>query len=93
MQRVAYQYLDGRLVRKAWLRPDPDRETPIVERTILGGIRNLTVGYAKEGVWIEEWRLQITGENQTLLPDAIRLEAELETGETLRFVFLTGVRS
>lgn len=93
LQRVSYRLEEGQLIRKAWLRPDPDQQTIVVERVILGGVSDLQVRYSKNGFWESEWRPQIEGESEILLPDAIEITCEFQTGDVLRQVFSTGLRS
>ena len=93
LQRVAYRFENGQLIRKAWLRPDPDRETPLVERVLLSGISDFRISYGKSGFWESEWQSRLVEEDIPLLPDALEIICEFENGDTLRQVFMTGTRS
>lgn len=93
LQRISYRLEDGKLIRKAWLRPDADRQTPTVERVIFDGITDLQIRYAKDGFWDREWRPRIEEEQQVMLPDAIEVICEFQSGDVLRQVFATGARS
>ena len=48
LQRVAYAFDNGTLVRKAWLRPDPVNTTPVVERVLMDDIDQLDIRYRKK---------------------------------------------
>ena len=93
LQRVAYRFEEGQLIRKAWLRPDPDRETPVVERVLLSEISDFRVSYRKSGFWESEWQSRFSEQDEPVLPDALEIICEFENGDTLRQVFMTGVRS
>ncbi len=93
LQRVAYRFEEGQLIRSAWLRPDPDRETPIIERVLLSGLTDFQISYGKNGFWESEWRPRVDGADQVVLPDAFEIICEFENGDRLRQVFLSGVRS
>lgn len=90
LQRVSYRFENGNLIRKAWLRPDPDRQTPHIERIMLSDITDLTVRYAKNGFWNEEWQVRISSEEDILLPDAIEIVSEFQNGDEIRQLFGTG---
>ena len=93
LQRVAYSFEDGELIRKAWLRPDPDRETEIIERVLLSGVQDLRISYSHSGVWLPEWRQQVTDDDRVRLPEAIEIICEFSEGDEFRQVFVTGARS
>lgn len=93
LQRVAYRFEEGQLIRKAWLRPDPDRETPVVERVLLSGMTDVRISYGKSGFWESEWQSRFVEDDLPLLPDALELICEFENGDVFRQVFLTGMRS
>ena len=93
LQRVTYRFENGDLIRKAWMRPDPDRQTQFTERVLLSGITDLSVRYAKDGFWEEEWRLRTSDQDEVLLPDAVEIIGKFRDGDELRQVFATGGRS
>ena len=93
LQRVAYRFEEGQLIRKAWLRPDPDRNTAIVERVLLSGLSDFRISYGKSGFWDNEWQVRFAEQDTPILPDAFEFICEFENGDTLRQVFITGPRS
>ena len=93
LQRVSYRYEEGQLIRTAWLRADPDRETPIVERVLLSNVADFQISYAKGGFWESDWRPRIEDADVPVLPDALQFTFMFENGDALRQVFMTGARS
>lgn len=93
LQRVSYRFEDGQLIRTAWLRPDPDSETPTVERVLLKGISDFQINYGKDGLWESEWRARTESAEDFIMPDAFELICEFENGTVLRQVFLAGART
>lgn len=92
LQRIAYRIEDGQLIRTAWLRPDPDRETPTIERVMLSGLEDVEVQYGLTGTWLPDWRPPDNGEDEVLIPDAIEFVSSFSDAQTLRQVFATGAR-
>lgn len=88
LMRIDYSFDTGQLHRKAWLRPDPTRDTPAVERVLLDGVARLQVRYRAGGAWSSQWRAP--DDPAAPLPDLVELTATLETGETLALSLLVG---
>lgn len=86
LQRVAYVLDDGKLIRKAWLRPDPVRTTPTVERVLLDGIDTLSIRYRQRGAWFDEWPADLAGHH----PDLIQLDLTFAEDDQLRLMYMVG---
>ena len=86
LQRVAFRLEDGQLIRKAWLRPDPVRNTPVVERVLLDGISNLEIRYRQKGVWFDEWPADANGRH----PDLVQLDLKFAGADQLTLQYMVG---
>lgn len=86
LQRVAFRLEDGKLIRKAWLRPDPVRNTPVVERVLLDGISDLEIRYRQKGVWFDEWPADANGR----YPDLVQLDLEFTAADQLTLQYMVG---
>jgi general secretion pathway protein J len=86
LQRVAIRLEDGQLIRKAWLRPDPVRNTPVVERVLLDGISNLEIRYRQKGVWFDEWPADANGRH----PDLVQLDLKFAGADQLTLQYMVG---
>ncbi len=86
LQRVAYRLEDGQLIRKAWLRPDPVRNTPVVERALLAGVSDLTIRYRQQGVWFDEWPADAKGRH----PDLVQLDLKFADTDQLTLQYMVG---
>jgi general secretion pathway protein J len=86
LQRVAIRLEDGQLIRKAWLRPDPVRNTPVVERVLLDGISNLEIRYRQKGVWFDEWPADANGRH----PDLVQLDLTFADADQLTLQYMVG---
>ncbi len=96
LQRLEYRVERGRLIRKAWLRPDPVTDTPFTERVMAQGFDSIEIRYAVQDVWLEAWGADaLSGEVQEsqFAPDAIEIVLHYPGGTAFRQVFLTGARS
>jgi len=92
LQRVEYRLEDARLIRKAWLRPDPSGQTPTTERVIARDFVSADVRYHQAGDWFEEWNSSL--QNRTSeAPGAVEVTLRFQNGDELRQLFLTGARS
>lgn len=87
LQRVSYKLQDGALIRTAWLRPDPTRETPIVTRTMLSGLETVEVRYFVGNIWTDDWQ---TDRMPEAAPRAVEFTFEWPDNDPLTQVFLTG---
>ncbi len=87
LQTVEYQLVEGRLVRRAFDRLDPAEDTPSVERSVLGGVSELSLSFYGGGAWADQW---FAGAGpRTGLPSLVALEMDLEDLGPVRLVFLT----
>ncbi|KCZ94302.1 type II secretion system minor pseudopilin GspJ [Hyphomonas johnsonii] len=86
LQRVAYRFEDGNLIRTAWLRPNPAPATPVVERVLLSGIDSLTVHYRSAGRWYDEWPATPEGDH----PDLVEFEIRFAEQDVLRLAYMVG---
>jgi general secretion pathway protein J len=86
LQRVAYQLDGGKLIRKAWLRPDPARNTPMVERVLLDKIDTLSIRYRQRGTWYDEWPADTSGQH----PDLIQIDLTFAENDRLSFMYVVG---
>lgn len=85
LQRIEYLMDDDRLVRRAWLRPDPVRETPYVDRVLADGLQDAGIRFFDGTAWRLSWYDQEGG-----LPDLIELTFVFGEGDELRQLFLVG---
>jgi general secretion pathway protein J len=82
---VEYQFRDGTLTRRAWLRPDPAVDTPHVDRVMATGLSRMTARYFDGREWLPEWRV-----GQKELPAAVELTMEYSDRDALTQLFLMG---
>ncbi|MAN46210.1 MAG: type II secretion system minor pseudopilin GspJ [Alphaproteobacteria bacterium] len=85
LQRVEYFVQEGRLLRRAWLRPDPVRETPYAERVIADGIDSIGLRFFAG----HSWQLNWSGQAESL-PELVEMTFVYGEGDELRQVFLVG---
>lgn len=86
LQRVAFRLEDGQLIRTAWLRPDPVRDTPVVERVLLDDISGLEIRYRERGVWFDEWPADANGQH----PDLVQLDLTFADADQLTLQYMVG---
>lgn len=72
IQRLDYRLVDGRLERRAW--PHPDGSRPGEPVVLHDGVRQARAVFLKDGREAAAW----TGSEADPLPDAVRLELELD---------------
>jgi len=82
---VEYQFREGTLTRRAWLRPDPAADTPHVDRVLATGLSRMTARYFDGREWLPEWRAGKEG-----MPSAIELTLEYSDKDALTELFLVG---
>ena len=82
---VEYQFRDGTLTRRAWLRPDPAADTPHADRVLATGLSRMTARYYDGREWVPEWN---AGEKD--MPAAIELTFEYSDTDALTELFLIG---
>ncbi|GAB2619612.1 type II secretion system minor pseudopilin GspJ [Novilysobacter erysipheiresistens] len=81
MQYVEYRLVDGQLERS--VRTALDGAAPGVPQVMLAGIESATIGYHYRGQWIDGWP-----GGATSMPDAVRLELQLEGLGRIEQLFL-----
>jgi general secretion pathway protein J len=89
LQRVAYVFDKGTLVRKAWLRPDPVSTTPVVERVLMEGIDKLDIRYRRKGAWFDAWPATTNGD----YPDLIQFTMTFADQDELTLSYMLGAMS
>lgn len=85
LQRVAYVLDDGKLVRRAWLRPDPVYATPYSDRVLAEDLQTVGVRFLSK----DSWRLDWSGQADAL-PELVELTLVFAEGDELRQLFLVG---
>ena len=85
LQRVEYFLIDGNLVRRAWLRPDPVYNTPYADRVIAEDLDSVGLRFLTGTSWQLDW----PGQSDTL-PDLVELTFVFGEGDELRQLFLVG---
>lgn len=89
LQRVEYLYIKDQLVRRAWVRPDPARQTPFIDRTLYAGIDALSIRYRNDGKWFDVWPAEIDGAH----PDLIELNLTFSDDDILSLKYSVGLPS
>ena len=85
LQRVEYFLQEDRLVRRAWLRPDPVRNTPYADRTVTEGLSGVGLRFFVGGAWRLDW----VGQDKNL-PELVELTFVYSQNDELRQMFLVG---
>lgn len=85
LQRVSYFLKDRQLVRRAWLRPDPVRETPFADRIMAENIDDIGLRFFAGGSWQLDW----PGTSESL-PELVELTFVFSEQDELRQLFLVG---
>ncbi|MEO1641951.1 MAG: type II secretion system protein GspJ, partial [Pseudomonadota bacterium] len=92
LQVVSYVIEDGQLIRRASVRPDAVRSTPVSERIVFNGVDRISLEFVRDGVMSREW-IGDAGQSLNVLPDLIEIEITFEDERTLTIAALTGARS
>lgn len=87
--RVEYHREADRLLRRAYLAPDPATGTEMIERVLLTGMRDFSVRYYSDGSWATEWSTP-AGDEAPRLPQLIEVTVTFEDGHMLRQNMLAG---
>ena len=85
LQRVEYFVQGGALLRRAWLRPDPVRETPYADRVVADGFDSIGLRFFAGNSWQLDW----SGQAESL-PELVEMTFVYGEGDELRQVFLVG---
>ena len=91
LQRVEYHLEEGRFYRRAWVRPDPVIDTPVIERTLFEEVDRISVRYFYGETWSDIWETR-GATPQVQLPTAVEIVFHFSGNDSLRQVFLTGGR-
>ncbi|MEL6829862.1 MAG: type II secretion system minor pseudopilin GspJ [Pseudomonadota bacterium] len=91
LQAVDWRVENGQLIRRAELRTDTVRDTPVSEQVILDGIDTVSIRFLRGTAWSETW-LGDAGQPLAILPDLIEVTFEFETDQRLRLALMTGGR-
>lgn len=91
LQRVAYRFSDGALIRQSWSAPDAGPGTVLAEQQLLGGLENVTVRYGREQGWRPDWVVAAASADAPL-PDKIEFTLSFGDEDTLVAVFRIGLR-
>jgi len=86
LQYVEYEVEKNTLIRRTRARLDSTSDTPVQSMSLLKGVETLSVSFLSGGVWSDQWRSQREG--NTLLPDAVAVDAEVAGLGRVRQVFL-----
>jgi general secretion pathway protein J len=88
LQRLEYGFEEGKLIRRAWARPDAVGGTPVYDVVLLEGLSSVRVRYLQGQTWLEEWYV---GEGSASgLPEAIEVTFEFSEEDSLTARFMTG---
>lgn len=91
LQAVEWRIENGQLIRRAQLRPDPVRDTPVSEQVVLEGIETVSIRFLRGTEWSETW-IGDAGQALSVLPDLIEVTFEFDTELELRLAVMTGGR-
>ncbi len=89
LQRVEYHLLEGQLVRRAWVRPDPSRQTPYTERVLYTDLEDINLRYRENGKWLDVWPATYDGKH----PDLIEITVIFSQNDTLTLNYAVGLPS
>lgn len=89
---VEYRLVGNNFIRRLYERTDPVRRTPRYETVLLDDVDAVRLEFVAAGVSAPLWELaQPSG--VPLLPDAVRVQIQFQSGEALVQSFLVGGRS
>ena len=90
LQAVQYDLTDdGRLLRRAWTRPDATGATPVAERTLLSGIAEIDLRFWAGNEMSSYWEGTTTPPNN-VLPDLIEMQIRFEDARQLTIASRVG---
>ncbi|WP_119681666.1 type II secretion system minor pseudopilin GspJ [Indioceanicola profundi] len=87
---VAYVLNQGRLLRRATLRPDPTPQTPVAETVLIEGVQGIALEFLAGSRWLDGWGGPAAAGQAARLPDAVALDLDLAGLGHIRQLFLTG---
>ncbi|RAN33117.1 type II secretion system minor pseudopilin GspJ [Hyphomonas pacifica] len=85
LQRVEYFVQEGKLLRRAWMRPDPVRETLYADRVVVDGVDRIGLRFFAGNSWQLNWSGQADS-----LPELVEFTFVYGEGDVLHQVFLVG---
>lgn len=88
LQRLEYRFEDGRLIRRAWARPDAVNSTPVHDIVLAEGLTSVQSRYRLGPAWVDEW--YVAEGSAKGLPDAIELTFVFDEQDSLTARFMTG---
>ncbi len=89
LQRVEYHLMEDKLVRRAWVRPDPSRQTPYTERVLYTDLEDINLRYRENGKWLDVWPATYDGKH----PDLIEITVIFSQNDTLTLNYAVGLPS
>ncbi|MGF1605435.1 MAG: type II secretion system minor pseudopilin GspJ [Rhodothalassiaceae bacterium] len=87
LQAVEYVLRDGQLIRRAWARVDAAPGTPVRERVLLDGVRDVQISFLVNDRWVDFVTVITAGRPR--LPELVRLRLELEGYGEMEQLFAT----
>lgn len=88
IQRVEYVFTAGKLIRRAFARPDATPETPVTEQVLLANVEGVRVRFRNDAVWSVDWQGK-AGERGSM-PSLMELECDIAGRGTLRLTMEVG---
>ena len=88
VQRVEYVFAGGKLIRRAFARPDATAETPVTEQALLSGLEAVRVRFRNDTVWSVDWQGK-AGERGSM-PALVEFECDVAGRGTLRLMLPVG---
>lgn len=88
VQRVEYVFTSGKLIRRAFARPDATPETPVTEQVLLANVEGVRVRFRNDAVWSVDWQGK-AGERGSM-PSLMELECDIMGRGTLRLTMQVG---
>ena len=91
LQRVAYSFEDGKLVRETWPVLDRAPTTEPVKSALLENVEEFSITFYDKGEWIPQWPpLGQPAANAPKLPRAVQMTLTLQGRGTFKRTFLVG---
>lgn len=86
-QAVDYALVGDRLIRRSWARLDADQGTPVTERVLLDGVRDLQMRFFRQGRWSRIWTA--SAGPRPLYPEIVEVRFDLAGIGPVRQLFAT----
>jgi general secretion pathway protein J len=91
LQRIAYRWSNGALIRQSWSAPDAGPGTVLSEQQLLDGLQDVSIRYGGEQGWRPDWIVAATSADAPL-PDKVELTLSFGDEDVLVAVFRMGLR-